>query len=216
MDIKLSLSKSELISYVESQLGTFFPDGKSIRGLDSVISNALQYLAACINSAKLWTPGHFSHLHSSQYCIFLYWLAREGFLNGLPRETCDKLFFLNKALNGIDLFYEIEMPQRFFIGHTNGIVLCKAEYGDKLVLYQNTTIGKNNGTAPVIGPCTIIYPHSSIVGACIIGENTTISHGCRLTDCSTRGNCLVFGGSKTKKPITRKAKRVYIDDYFRN
>ena len=52
------------------------------------------------------------------------------------------MFILNKALNAIDLFYEIDMPARFFIGHSAGIVLAKASYADYLVLYPNSTVGK--------------------------------------------------------------------------
>jgi serine O-acetyltransferase len=215
MSFEASLTESELTRYVISQLETFFPDGKSVQELDSVVSISMKKLEICINSVRMWEKGWFDHLHSSQYCIFLYLLAHEAYTKGLPLGICNKLFYLNKALNGIDLFYEIEMPPRFFIGHTSGIVLCKAEYGDRLVLYQNSTIGKNNGMAPRIGPSTIVYPHASIIGECTIGEHTTIAHGCRIKDCSTPGNCLVFNGVDSKTPLIKRAKKKYIDDYFR-
>lgn len=52
-------------------------------------------------------------LYSDQYAMFLYLLS-----NTIHRRTdwqslCDKLFFLNKALYGIDAFYEVEFPDIF-------------------------------------------------------------------------------------------------------
>ena len=124
------------------------------------LRTALQRLPHCINAVRLWPLDEFDHLHSSQYTTIPYFLANSLWHTGadraLPRTgaeraLCHKLFGLNKALNGIDLFYEIDMPDTFFIGHSVGIVLAKASYGERLVLYQGCTVGKNHGQAPVIG-----------------------------------------------------------------
>ena len=125
----------------------------------------------------MWTPGRFDHLHSSQYTIFLYYLANTIWRGGGERAVCNKLFGLNKALNGIDLFYEIELPEVFFIGHSVGIVLAKATYGNRLVLYQNSTVGKNHGEAPVLGDGVVMYPNTAIIGRCEIGAGTVVEPG---------------------------------------
>ena len=134
------LSHSSLSDYVISQLFHFFPDGSSSHTLKEYVKGALTQTQECIDRCVMWTPGCFSHLHSSQYCIFLYFLARLIWLEkgNSCRLLCDKLFFLNKILNGIDLFYEIKMPSYFFIGHSVGIVLAKAHYSNFLVLYLET------------------------------------------------------------------------------
>jgi serine O-acetyltransferase len=154
--LNLSLgSHDALLGYLGRQLDHFFPDGRgdaerpALQAAHS--SRRLQRLERCIAEVRMWTPGRFDHLHSSQYTIFLYYLANTLWKRGAERALCNKLFGLNKALNGIDLFYEIELPEVFFIGHSVGIVLAKADYGNRLVLYQNSTVGKNHGEAPVLG-----------------------------------------------------------------
>ena len=52
------------------------------------------------------------------------------------------------------------MPEVFFIGHSVGIVLAKARYGNRLVLYQNSTVGKNHGDAPSLGEGVVMYPNT--------------------------------------------------------
>ena len=161
--LSLSLgNEAALLDYVCRQLENYFPDGRTGQKplLAAPLITALQRLRRCINAVRLWPLDEFDHLHSSQYTTFLYFLANSLWHTGadraLPRTgaeraLCNKLFGLNKALNGIDLFYEIDMPDTFFIGHSVGIVLAKASYGERLVLYQGCTVGKNHGQAPVIG-----------------------------------------------------------------
>jgi serine O-acetyltransferase len=101
--------------------------------LQSALPTALQRLGRCIDAVRWWPQGTFDHLHSSQYTTFLYFLANTLWRAAARRAVLQQLFGLNKALNGIDLFYEIEMPEVFFIGHSVGIVLAKARYGNRLV-----------------------------------------------------------------------------------
>jgi serine O-acetyltransferase len=214
-DMKCSLSKYELKSYLSHQIGSFFPDGKSIEPAFLALGEALERLEECINMVRLWPVGEFNHLHSSQYCIFLYMLARVAWEQGCYRACCDKLFALNKALNGIDLFYEISMPRYFFIGHSVGIVLAKASYSDYLVLYQNSTIGKNHGKAPRLGEGAILYPNSAVIGDSETGANTVIAQGASLIDQSCPGGMIVFKSNTKIRPLMKRAKRRYIEDYFK-
>lgn len=216
MTLQTSLNSARLVEYVFAQLNHFYPDQISIDRIADIFPEALRRLEICINSVKLWEYGQFNHLHSTQYCIFLYQLSRVAYENGLSSEICTKLFLLNKGLNGIDLFYEIEMPEIFFIGHTVGIVLSKANYGEYLVLYQNSTIGKNNGIAPTIGYGTILFPNAAILGASKTSPYTTISQGARLVDANTPENSIVFNGFVNGGPVIKAAPRKYIDDYFRS
>jgi len=214
--MKGSLSKYGLNQYVQLQLQRFFPDNSPVYTIENALPEALRRLEVCINSVKLWTPSYFNHLHSSQYCTFLYLLARTAYEQNASTEICTKLFLLNKALNGIDLFYEIKMPSKFFIGHSTGIVLAKANYGEHLVLYQNCTVGKNNGISPTLGQGNIIYPNAAVLGNSTTGDYTTISQGTRLIDTSTPPRSIVFNKNGQREAIIKKARRLYIDDYFRN
>ena len=190
-------TRSNLLKYVTTQLDTFFPDGANDteRILDSCLDEALTRLNRCISAVRMWRPGEFDYLHSSQYAIFLYFLANTLWQKEGANRVCVKLFFLNKTLNGIDCFYEIKMPEIFFIGHSVGIVLAKATYGNFLVLYQNSTVGKNHGIAPVIGERVILYPNSAIIGNCQVRDGSVISQGVSVISRETPGDCLVFQGS---------------------
>lgn len=212
----LNSSRGSLLKYVTTQLQTFFPDGDDTHNniLDSCMDKALNRLEVCINPVKMWKTGEFDYLHSSQYAIFLYFLANSIWQQEGKncRRTCNRLFFLNKTLNGIDCFYEIQMPEIFFIGHSVGIVLAKASYGNYLVLYQNSTVGKSHGIAPVIDDNVIMYPNSAVLGASHIRSGSTLSQGVSVINKTTDENCLVFQGSNGNlicKPTSNSTKEFF-------
>ena len=191
-------TRASLLDYLERQLANFFPDAApGVRPLlDAHLDEALRRLALCINGVKLWREGEFDALHSSQYTSFLYYLANTLWRRGADVRVCTKLFLLNKALNGIDCFYEIELPEVFFIGHSVGIVLAKASYGNHLVLYQNATVGKNHGVAPVLEDGVVMYPHTAIIGRSRVRAGSVISQGASVINRDTPGHCLVFQGPR--------------------
>ena len=191
-------SRADLLRYVVRQLDHFFPDeAASVHDmLDAHLDTALLRLERCINAVRMWKPGQFDALHSSQYTIFLYYLANTLWRSGGDLRVCTKLFLLNKALNGIDCFYEIELPEVFFIGHSVGIVLAKATYGERLVVYQNATVGKNHGTAPVLEAGVVMYPNSAVIGRCVVLEGSVIAQGVSVINQDTLPNCLVFQGER--------------------
>lgn len=211
----LHSSREELLNYVTAQLERFFPDGQSgmKQILDTCLDEALARLENCINAVRMWRPGEFDYLHSSQYAIFLYFLSHTLWRQEGNQRICTKLFFLNKSLNGIDCFYEIEMPDIFFIGHSVGIVLAKATYGNYLVLYQNSTVGKNHGIAPVIGEGVIMYPNTAIIGASHVRNGSVISQGVSVINRETPGDCLVYQGNGGD--LVFRSKQNAVDEYFR-
>jgi serine O-acetyltransferase len=210
------IDKAQLTQLVVNQLKHFVPDGLPINQtlIHQHLPQSLERLRVCINAVRWWKENEFDHLHSSQYCIFLYYLANTIWKETDDNELPTKLFILNKALNGIDLFYEISMPVRFFIGHSAGVVLAKACYADYLVLYQNSTVGKNHGVSPVIDYGVIMYPNTAIIGRCIVRAGTVISQGTSIVNQDSPGNCLVFRGpnqSLIYKPLARDI----LSDIFR-
>lgn len=208
---------ADLLRYVVRQLEHFFPDGGNADALDVLrphMDVALGRLAHCIGAVRPWKPGEFDHLHSSQYTIFLYYLSNTVWKATGNRSLCAKLFGLNKALNGIDLFYEIELPPVFFIGHSVGIVFAKATYGNYLVVYQNSTVGKNHGVAPVLGDGVVMYPNTAIIGRCEVGDGTVLSQGVSLINTSTPGHCTVYAG-QAGAVVCKPAGRNVLADIFR-
>lgn len=192
----VNITRAGLIDYTAAQVRNFFPDGRdNIRArIESHCDEALSRMNRCINGVRIWPENKFNYLHSSQYCIYLYYLYHSIWKATGDIETCTKLFALNKALNAIDCFYEIDLPEVFFIGHSVGIVLAKATYSNHLVLYQNSTVGKNHGIAPVIGEGVIMYPNTAIIGRCNIGDRTVISQGTGIINRDTPGNVMAFSG----------------------
>ncbi|NDE04911.1 MAG: hypothetical protein EB003_09725 [Flavobacteriia bacterium] len=124
-----------------------------------------------------------------------------------------KLFLLNKALNRIDLFYENNMPSRFFIGHSVGVVLAKATYSDYFAIYQNSIVSKNHGVAPILEEGVLLYPNTAVICRCHIRAKTVVSQGVSIINQDTLGNSTVFGaesGKLTFKEVSRNA----IEDIF--
>jgi len=209
-------NRTSLVDYVSQQLTHFFPDHESDTShtIDRHIDQSLARLERCINAVKMWRIGEFDYLHSTQYAIFLYFLSNTIWIEEKNKRLCTKLFYLNKALNGIDLFYEIAMPDIFFIGHSVGIVLAKATYGNYLVLYQNSTVGKNHGIAPVLGEGVIMYPNSAIIGDCQIADGSVISQGVSVINKNTAAHSLVFQGEGGQL-VFKKDQRNIFSDFFR-
>jgi serine O-acetyltransferase len=204
-----------LSTYVARQLDYFFPDDdkEHLPLLSGAIKAALERTVGCLDAVKTWRGTRFDVLHTSHYTTFLYCLANQIWVTAGHRRACNKLFALNKALNGIDLFYEITMPSKFLIGHSTGIVLAKATYGEYLMICQNSTIGRYKDRYPTIGAGTILYPNCAIIGACVVGANTVLAQGASLIDTDSPGNCIVERAPKNAnmfKPVQRRQ----ADDYF--
>ena len=209
-------TRQQLLEYLVRQLQHFFPDQQD--NIESVLAKdidaALARLNVCINAVKMWKQDEFYYLHSSQYATFLYFLANSIWHNQQDERVCTKLFFLNKALNGIDCFYEIEMPDIFLIGHSVGIVLAKAEYANYLVLYQNSTVGKNHGIAPVLEEGVIMYPNTAIIGSARVRKHSVIAQGVSVINHDTQGNSMVFQGAAGEL-VHKPMKHDLLADYFR-
>ncbi|MFZ6799880.1 hypothetical protein [Undibacterium sp. Di24W] len=204
------------MNYLDNQLDHFFPDGRSCRPeIEKYLDRALVRLNLCINAVKIWKPDQFDHLHSSQYCTFLYFLSNTMYRDGADKRVCTKLFLLNKALNAIDLFYEIEMPDIFFIGHSVGIVLAKANYANYLVLYQNSTVGKNHGIAPKLEEGVIMYPNTAIIGDCHVKAGSVIAQGVSVINKDTVPNNYVFQSSSGALEFKPCSKNI-LGDFFRH
>jgi serine O-acetyltransferase len=209
------IGRGGLLHYLVRQLGHLLPDERDCsRLIGAHLDAALARLGHCIAGVRAWPEGRFDYLHSTQYCLFLYYLANTIWKKTGETEVPTKLFLLNKSLNGIDCFYEIELPEVFFIGHSVGIVLAKATYGEHLVLYQNSTVGKNHGVAPVIEAGVVMYPNTAIIGRCLVRSGSVLSQGTGVVNRDTPGNTLVFGGVGGELAF-RPLRRPVIDEIFR-
>jgi serine O-acetyltransferase len=197
--------RDSLQRYLSRQLAQVVPDDHDNQpAIAAHLDEALVRLGRCIDAVRAWQQGHFDPLHSTQYCQFLYYLSNTIWRRSGERGVATRLFLLNKALNSIDCFYEIELPEVFFIGHSVGIVLAKASYGERLVLYQNSTVGKNHGIAPVLEDGVVLHPNCAVIGRSRVRAGSVLAQGCSVINRDTPGNSLVFNrgdGSLVFKPL---------------
>jgi serine O-acetyltransferase len=199
-------TRESLVSYVTRQCAAVVPDGREDafgKAVDAHIDEALERMHRCINGCAPWRPDEFNVLQSSQHTIFLYYLANTIWRRSGDTAAATRLFLMNKAFNGIDLFYEIAMPEVFYIGHSLGIVLAKATYGNYLVLYQNSTVGRHKDQIPVIGDRVVLYPNTAVVGRTVVENDSVISQGTSVINKRVPAGSMAFadkGGGLAFRP----------------
>lgn len=200
MNMKLSLDKSGLLNYIWRQLNSFFPDGKKVEaaGIKKGFEVALSRAENCFSHihAKYYVSNNqllFNHLNSDQYCTFLYFLANTLFSQGGDLACCTKIYLLNKSLHGIDIYYEVGMPDIFLLSHPLGTVLGRAQYSNYLIVYQQCNVGSNKGIYPKLGKYVTLHPRSSVLGACNIGNYCSLAAGSLIVDSDLKNNCVYFG-----------------------
>ncbi len=154
---------------------------------------------------------YFNPYHSGQYSIFLYFVSNTVFkLNpkkNINKTLADKVYYLNKALNGLDLFYEVEMPKIFILDHPVGAVLGRAKYGDYFSFSQGCTVGNNKGIFPKIGKNVKMFSNSKMLGKCKVGDNVTFAANSYIKDKNIPSNVIVFG--QCPNNIIKKVKLFY-------
>ncbi len=133
-----TLPVAALAAYVEHQVAHLFPDGfKAPAGTwSAAVSRALAALSRCFS--RIAIAGYtregeaaLSHLHGDRYAVFLALLAREFHREG-DAGLASRTYLLNKALHGLDLFYEVELPEVFLLVHPVGTVIGRAKLGNFL------------------------------------------------------------------------------------
>jgi serine O-acetyltransferase len=148
----------------------------------------------------------FNHLHTDHYAVFLYFLSN-NLCTRSNIELASKAYALNKALNGVDIFYEVKMPDIFVLQHPVGTFIGRGHLSKFLAVYQRCTIGANlDNQYPRIGEGVVLFGGASLVGDCHIGDHTWFSVGTTVVNSSIPANSIVFGKSPhlTMKPATKQ------------
>ena len=209
-------TRESLLAYLTAQCAHIVPDGRQAefhRAADAHLDEALERMHRCINACAPWRPDQFNVLQSSQHAIFLYYLSNTMYRRSGETAQATRLFLMNKAFNGIDLFYEIAMPEVFYIGHSVGIVLAKATYGNYLVLYQNSTVGRHKEHIPVIGDRVVMYPNSAIIGRTVVENDAVLSQGCGVVNKRVPAGMMAFKNGSELAFAPRPAD--LLQEYFR-
>lgn len=191
------------------QISNFFPISNNEKELidknfDGVIFRLEKNFIASTNKyySREGVP-YFNPFHSGQWSIFLYYMSNS--ISMIENEEfkvvktnkflADKVYYLNKIMNGVDLFHEISLPDVFGVEHPLGSIMGKAKYSDGFFFYQGCTVGGNHKKYPIIGLNCRMYANSSIIGNCIIGDNVSLGAGALVKDTDIPANCNIFGQS---------------------
>ena len=213
------LPQGALCEYVTRQLNTFFPDGDAGRAVRFVMADALARMEHCMRHVRMkaWWAAEgprFNHLHTDQYAVFLYYLSNAAHRRG-ETPLAAKAYALNKALHGLDAFYEVELPAIFAVVHPVGTVLGRATYGDYFCAYQNVTVGADlDDTHPTLGSGVVLYGGARVIGASRVGDNCFINGGCALYGDTVPDGHNAFG--QHPAVTTKPAKRNVVRDIFRD
>jgi len=198
-----------LARFVASQLDALFPDegrDRDCERLAAPLPAALARMRPILAAVRAFEADRFDHLHSLQYSTFLYLLASESArAHGMEGRLADRLFCLNRALNSIDLFHAVELPEVFFLSHGLGAVLGNASYGNRLVVFQNVTVGRVGEHRPQIGAGVVLYPGATVTGKSRIGEGSVVAAGTVVhgVEVPPKRLASMQGGELTFRPLPR-------------
>jgi serine O-acetyltransferase len=198
----LSIQKDQLTDYLSCQLDAFYPDKKPVQpDIAKHIDEALQRMEYCFSHIrnKYFYDGSqsiFNHLHGDQYSMFLYILSNTIFKNNGNINVSSKIFLLNKALHGIDAFYEVELPDIFLFIHPIGTVLGRGKYNDYLIVYQRCGVGSNHDLYPILGKYVTMHPGSSVLGNSKIGDRCSLAAESMIVDKNLEEGSVYFGTPK--------------------
>ena len=203
--MELSLGMECLVHYLKKQLSYFFPDDRSVQDMDKHTEETFDRIERCfsaVNNHYFRRGGqtYFNHLNSDQYSMFLYFLSNTLYRQQVNIHLCEKLFYLNKALNGIDVFYEVELPDIFLFVHPIGTVLGRAKYSNYFLVSQECTVGAareaevdRSNIYPVLGQYCAMYKGAAVLGNCNVGDNCKISAHSLLIDQDLESDSIYIG-----------------------
>lgn len=209
--MNVTLENASLEALVAQQIrSNFLLTNSEELTIAAAIPEALRQTKTCFQSCnnKYYTNEdgvvQFNPYHSGQYTAFLYFLSR-ALISNDHASLADRAYYLNRMLNGLDLFYQVEMPPVFMLDHPLGSILGRASYGNYFVFNQQCTVGGNHDIYPKLGEYVTLFAGATVIGNSTIGNNVYIAAGAYVKDEDIPDNTLVFGRSpnltlKTKPP----------------
>ena len=209
--MQTSLSRPDLEGYVLHLLANHLPDGyiRSDGARSPAFTKALDRVEHCFQHIHRkyyieWVVFHFDHLNGYHMAILLYFFANTVWREGGDVALATRLFYLNKILHGLDLFYSVALPDIFMLVHPVGTVIGNASYQDYLVIYQNCTVGAVTTIYPSFGLGTILYSHSSVLGDCKLGDDVIMAANAMVIDCEVPPSTVVVGQPPHNRFLSNK------------
>lgn len=215
----ISISKENLMELCVKQLTNLlifnYNDEKEV--LFESINNALQRSEINFSHTtnKYYSKNgevFFDPFHSGQYSIFLYYLSNTLWKKFNNNSLATRVYYLNKILNSVELYYEVNLPDIFSLDHPLGTVMGRAQYSNYIQFSQNCTVGNNKGKYPRLGEKIIMFSGVTILGDSCIEGNCVISANSYIKDENIPLNSIVFGQSPNL--IIKTKSKVVMQSYF--
>lgn len=143
---------------------------------------------------------YFDPLHTCQWTLFLYFMANtifrfENEKIEAARVVCDKIYGQAKTMSGCDIYFEVEMPEKFYFDYPLGSHIGRATFGNGFSFVQGCTVDDKDGKFPVIGENVVMLAGSKILGNSHVGNSCVISEGTIIVDEDIQDNSIVYGKS---------------------
>jgi serine O-acetyltransferase len=196
--MRMSISREGLAQFLTVLADNHLPDGKSVRSfVPAVLPRSLDRLEYCFSHVKRKycdsdNQVTFNHLHSDHLAT-LIWLISSELLASNYEPLAEKFGYLNKILNGLDIFPHVQMPDIFLLVHPVGTVLGRASYQDFLVVYQGVTVGTSSVAYPLFGRGTVLWSGAKVIGGVSSGNNVIYGASALVTEGPIPDNSLVVG-----------------------
>lgn len=207
------MKKEDLQRHIETQLRNIMCADVDI---GNCIDAAINRTNVCLNAANnsyynRMAIGGVDPYHSCAYAILLYFLSNELYKRDGNGERAEKVYYLNKALNGLEAFYADELPAIFSMEHPLGTVFGRAKYSNYLFFYQSCTIGgswfESKMYYPVLGEHVTMFSGVKILGNSHIGNHVILGANTYVINCDIPDYSFVFPSSDARKPIIVSEKK---------
>jgi serine O-acetyltransferase len=201
-----TLSADDLALYISQLVNTHFPDANVVdpAHITEHLPAALERLATCMGGIhrKYFNEGNhvrFDHLNSDHMAMFLYLLGNTIWNQSGSVAIPTKLFYLNKVMNAVDLYFSVKLPEVFCLVHPVGSVIGNAHYGNYVAIYQGCTVGAVDGVYPVFGKGTILYAGATVLGETVCGDNVVFAARSFVINSNIPAQSVVTGAFPNEK-----------------
>lgn len=197
----------DFVSYLNRLIAHYLPDGIAIDKVDKnnfdMAMDRIYYSFSHIRRKYYQDENKilFNYLNGDHMAVLLYFLSNSIYERIENERLATKIFYLNKILHGIDLFYSIPMPNIFILVHPVGTVIGRGSFNDYLVVYQNCTIGSEKNEYPTLGEGVVMYSGSSIIGKSRIGDNVIMGANSFVIDAVIPNDSVCLGNYPSNRII---------------
>ena len=203
-------------NFKDSILFFFKHYGWESKDLNIILKKTWQ--TSLLNFSKSTNKYHFENgnvkvdFNNLDQSVYLIYFASKFAYENKNFNMARNFYFLNRQLNSVDIFYEVDLPIHTLFIHPVGTVLGRAQYGDFLVIYQGVSVGSDlDGNYPEIVGKNILFGNSTILGKSKLGVNSCLSSGAYAYNLNIPSNYYLRNRTLMK---VSNSKKPYIKNFY--